>query len=282
MELILIDDNGRGTGLQRELEKAVGRLEDAPVPVRYYANDRNRGAQASRNRGIRKSRGELIAFLDDDDLWDPDKIRLQAGLFRDPFVGLAYSRGWEATVREGRIRSVVPYNMSGCFLREVTFRDLSYGDYIGTTSQAVVRREAFRRCGMFDEKQPARQDYEMWIRISRKYRCVGAGEYLFTHVQHEGAQISKDPHKAVQGMLRIYRKYRRETGAAARWHQLFLIMKGFRAAKEPAGALNYGCLSGITLCLALLSDSRECARRAALHFRRTGRCRSGEKGVFPF
>ena len=96
------------------------------------------------------------------------------------------------------------------FKEYVTHKDLLRQDYIGSTSQPLIRKRVFEVCGLFDEKFPARQDYEMWIRISSKFKIVGIKRKLFIHNIHNNEQISKNPYKSLAGYSMLYKKYRSE------------------------------------------------------------------------
>ena len=59
-----------------------------------------------------------------------------------------------------------------------------FRDYVGTTSQVLIKKSCFAMAGLFDTNMPARQDYEMWIRISKYTKIKGVGESLFCHRIH--------------------------------------------------------------------------------------------------
>ena len=202
IEIIVVDDNGKGSVHQRAIENG---LQSYPQIV-YIVHDVNMGAQRSRNDGIKYAKGELIAFLDDDDEWLESKCEKQAALYTDD-VGLIYCKGYTISY-QGDEPVQSDYYSSAVFKKEVTFEDMLYRDYIGTTTQAMIPKKVFDICGHFDENLPARQDYEMWMRISQHFRCVGVDEPLFLHYIHQGEQISKDFKSVCIGYEYIHRKYR--------------------------------------------------------------------------
>ena len=89
---MLVDDGGT--------DDLAGWVRDRAEPrVRLIRQD-NAGPSAARNTGIAASDGELVAFLDSDDTWEPDYLSRMVGCFDDPAVGLAYS-GWDVVDAEG-------------------------------------------------------------------------------------------------------------------------------------------------------------------------------------
>ena len=263
IEVILVDDNGNGSEYQTEIENGLKTIDECRDVV-YIANDRNSGAQVSRNAGILKSRGEFVAFLDDDDIWMSDKIEKQMHVMDTTEAGLVFSKGWLVSVSDGS-ENRKPYNMSSCFVEKLDFSDLSYGDYIGTTSQVLVRKSVFANVGLFDIDQPARQDYEMWIRISEKYECIGVPEYLFLHYHHQGEQISKNLRKSIIGCKRIFLKYRKKSSATAKSHLCLLVSKGCFKAKDSLSGLGYLFLAAWYGSLAIVFDHGEVKKRVGIH-----------------
>ena len=266
IELLIIDDNGVGSTIQKNIEKNINELQKNNNIV-YYPNKVNSGAQISRNKGILYSHGKYLAFLDDDDEWEKNKISLQVELISNcDQIGLVYSKGW---LINNNLSSKTPYNNSSNFLDTLSYNDLLYGDYIGTTSQVLIRREVFANVGLFDLNQPARQDYEMWIRISKKYICSGVNSYLFNHIIHKGEQISKNPIKAAIGIENIYKKYKYDMCLTAKWHISYLTFKAYKNSRRVIKTIRYFLVMCIHLFFTLILDLKEFKNRLKLHKQRT-------------
>ena len=110
--------------------------------------------------------------------------------------------------KDNDLNDVSKYQDYPVFNKEIKFEDMLFRDYVGTTTQALIRRECFAKVGLFDPLMPARQDYEMWIRISKDYSIIGTSEPLFYHRIHSGEQISKNMEKVLIGYNNIYKKYK--------------------------------------------------------------------------
>ena len=166
LEIIVVDD---------------GSTDDTPARIApyerelVYVRQKNEGVAGSRNTGIRKARGELIAFLDGDDLWDPEKLAVQvevAGKHPDSglFVvdGLEFDAGgtispslffepWCQEIPEGSV-------VSGRF-----YRQLLNGTFITTTSQVMVRAKVFETVGLSDGQFERASDYDLYLLIASRF-----------------------------------------------------------------------------------------------------------------
>lgn len=216
IECIVVDDNGIGTDFQIKNEETICKYGN----VLYLANVKNSGAQYSRNIGILNAKGYYIAFLDDDDLWETTKIEKQINLFSNvgnAECGLIFSNGYKFQNKEKNNMRLYKSKSSyeSRYNSLISFNDITEYDYIGSTSQPLIKKECFAKVGLFDLSMPARQDYDMWLRIGRHYNMYGTDEPLFYHRIHEGEQISKNRHNAIIGMKNIYNKYKNDKACKA-------------------------------------------------------------------
>ncbi len=162
----------------------------------------NRGLPAARNSGICAASGDLLAFLDADDLWFPDKLARQVPLFeRDSQVGLVFSNAHY-------------FDAQG--LHKATFFDLvppASGEVFTTLFErnfvpvltAVVRRDCLRTAGEFDESLTACEDYDLWLRIARDWKLDYIQETLARYRLSSG-QMSGNPLRMLQNMLIVRRR----------------------------------------------------------------------------
>lgn len=221
IELIVVDD-----GSEDDTYDVVGDFSeeisrDSGFTVCYVVQE-NQGANAARNRGIDEARGELIAFLDSDDKWLPEKLVKQVAIFvSDPEVGDVYCglSHFDLSTGEKLPNDQQSYPF-GHLLRQMLIHDVTT-----PTSCHVVRKACFQEVGSFDESLPARQDWDMWIRIASKYKIGCVPEVLVEQREHAGARVRSNPWNEIQAARIIFEKY-----AALRRQFPFWVSLAARAA----------------------------------------------------
>jgi glycosyltransferase involved in cell wall biosynthesis len=168
-EIIIIDDASKD-----HTREVIANFNDARIKVIH--NQVSKGAAGARNIAIMNSSCEYIAFLDDDDEWLPEKLKIQTCLLDNspPEVGGVCTGYFTIEKMSERILSTVNYEMI----------DLSKGNPIATSS-ILLRRECFEKCGLFDESMLACSDYDMWIRISKKFSFKTIGNTLVKYYINE-------------------------------------------------------------------------------------------------
>ena len=154
-ELIVVDD-----GSTDDTEE---RLKTYGPRVRYYKQT-NTGVSAARNRGLERSRAPIVAFLDSDDLWLPDKLRVQQEyMAKHPEVLICQTE--EIWWRNGRRVNPKKHHQkpSGNIFR----RSLDF--CLVSPSATMARCELFGSVGYFDEELRAAEDYDLWLRVAVDY-----------------------------------------------------------------------------------------------------------------
>jgi glycosyltransferase involved in cell wall biosynthesis len=142
-------------------------VEEFGDKIKFIRHRKNRGLPAARNTGIQGGDSELIAFLDADDAWAEGKTEKQIKAFRDnPEIGLCYTDVVECDSRLNPIRPKRGFRRRE---GEYVFSELFLEAFPIPPSTAMVRREAFDVCGLFDESMLKAQDYECWLRIAMKF-----------------------------------------------------------------------------------------------------------------
>ncbi|HUN62518.1 MAG TPA: glycosyltransferase family A protein [Candidatus Sulfotelmatobacter sp.] len=164
-EVVLINDGSPDTP---QLEQVL-----APWMARIsYVKTENQGVAAARNNGIRAAKGELIAMLDSDDLWEPNCLEVQVrNLDENPSADIVYPR---FTIFEDRGKPDIPGTPSQ---GEVTFISLLQDTCSVPNSGVLARRAALERAGLYDPALKGSEDFDLWL------RCLKSGSRIIHHDQ---------------------------------------------------------------------------------------------------
>ena len=135
--------------------------------ILYTAHSKNRGIAAARNTGIGMARGKYIAYLDDDDIYYPEHIETLVGTLESGDYKVAYTdanRGHQRTLNGRQVvtRRDVPYSS------EFDYDRILVQNFIPTLC-ILHEKSCLEDTGRFDESLPVLEDWDLWIRLSRKY-----------------------------------------------------------------------------------------------------------------
>ena len=171
LDVHVVDDGS--TDSTREVVAAY-----AGDPRLHYHWQANSGQTKAKNLGLSHCTGEFVAFCDADDMWTPDKLEIQMPLFEQgDDVGVVYSR--KRPILPDGTAAPVPADVEQHPSGRVT-EALFKNNFIpfGT---AVVRRKCLAELGAFDERYRMGIDWELWLRISTRYRFqfADAVTYLY-------------------------------------------------------------------------------------------------------
>ncbi|HEX7003910.1 MAG TPA: glycosyltransferase family A protein [Trueperaceae bacterium] len=220
-ELLVVDDNDGGTREAAETRLVVEAYRDEER-LRYIPLGANRGGSRARNVGIVAAQGELIAFIDDDDEWLPEKLARQCSeLTRlPPEYGAIYC-GYFVESNA----TVTPSVVAGKLPRD-PFPAILVDNFVGTTSTLLCRRSIFREIGMFDERMPAAQDRELLIRLCRRYRIAAIEGPLVRFHWHEGSRVTKRRESKLEAQVEINSRYADELQRHRSIRSRFLLDMG--------------------------------------------------------
>ncbi len=196
-ELIIVDD-----GSTDNTEEVVRRIKEREKRIVYIKHVKNKGGSAARNTGIREAKGEYLCFLDSDDEWLPGLLECQMDILRRNQECVICSLGHRFINEEtGRIIKK-SHNM-----KYVQQEDALRGE-CSTTNDFMVKRDAINAIGGFDEGLPARQDWDVWIRIL----WIGLGiqvpiNMVNIYVRNAG-QISSGIKSKLTGTIMVLEKHK--------------------------------------------------------------------------
>jgi glycosyltransferase involved in cell wall biosynthesis len=185
-EVIVVDDGSRDETPERLAQVADPRL-------RIVRHERSRGVSGARNAGVAEARGEWLAFLDDDDLWAPHKLRAQVAAATARRATFAYGA---AVVLDERWRAVdvLPAPNPDDPVGLVLPLNLIPASGSNVLASAVAVEEA----GGFDEDLRHFEDWDLWIRLAEGGRAAACPQVLTAYVQHQDSMVLADKRALVR------------------------------------------------------------------------------------
>jgi glycosyltransferase involved in cell wall biosynthesis len=171
--------------------------------VRVVGHATREGQSRARNTGIEAARGEWIAFLDDDDLWAPTKLRKQLTAAVEANAAWAFSG---AIVLDERLSVLEVYEAPPP--AELADMMLAYNAVPAGASNVVARADAIREVGGYDETLSQLADWDLWIRLALAGPPAVCEEPLMAYVQHPSGMLVTDKSGLIDEFERLEEKYR--------------------------------------------------------------------------
>ena len=197
-EMLVIDDYSTD-----HTQEAVASFND--YRISYIMNDRGTGGAGTRNAGILRAKGKWVAFLDDDDVWLPQKLSVLHGkiLEHAGSAGLIYTGAASYDFEKNReLQPLIP-EKEGWLEHELLFKN-----YIGTFSTVAIRTDLLLNVGGLDEDFPALQDRELYTRIARLTRITSIKEVLSYIRVTNSDRITFSAKKKLEGCILYWGKNR--------------------------------------------------------------------------
>lgn len=203
VELLVVDDGSRdGT------QAIVERLASQDRRITAIQLPSNGGVSTARNTGIEAATGEYVAFLDSDDRWHPDKLKVQLAAMREAGVQVGYT-AYQRVDPQGRVLSTVRPPAS------VRYAGMLKGNCIGNLTGLYARalgEVRFPRAG--------HEDYVFWLRVVRlagQAICAQPDHPLAYYLVRSGS-LSANKWRAARWQWRIYRDYEGIGVLPASWY----------------------------------------------------------------
>jgi len=200
-ELMVVDD-----GSSDNTDEVVQELQDKDSRIRYLKLEKNLGCSGARNEAMKICTGDYITFLDSDDEYDSTKIEKQVNCFKES------KKKNLGIVSCGAIdhRDGVEYNRRMPIERDDYYRSLlakrkriGVGSPFMMIPASIIKGENI----YFDPKMPAAVDWDMAVRICRKYTLDFVPEHLVFYHHHSGDRMY-NPESAVRALTLQYSKYK--------------------------------------------------------------------------
>jgi len=174
IEIIVVDDNGKGTKNQIATEKLVASLTPSPRPLRYHCHVHNKNGAAARNTGADLARGSYFALLDDDDYFYPHKLSAQMSALGRIQTAAKFSYTSFRVLSDGKVRNKICVRKT----KDIPVAILLKKTKIPSSS-LLTSRECWEQAGGFDESFERHQDWEFVIRAGSKCQAAVVKDYCF-------------------------------------------------------------------------------------------------------
>jgi len=222
LEVVIVND--ASTDATAEV---IEDLADRDERIRVVHLPRRRGAPGARNAGVVAATGEFVALLDDDDRWLPEKVERQVAWLRAHPREAAVSCGYEVVDERASGRTEVhDYPVS------LSRSELLWQNFAGSFSFAMCRRAFLWSRQPMDERLPACQDWDFWIRGAADGAVAVLPGPLCRIVLHSEDRVGTAAAEH-SGRLRLLERYGEEMSASCRaYHRAHLaLLEGTGAAR---------------------------------------------------
>lgn len=186
VEVIVVNDNvSRTDEYSLALYKEIASINNEKVIL--VEQEKHINGAAARNVGIHVAKGEYIAFLDDDDYWDNNKLEIQIETLNTLDSSYGAVSCLDVVRKDGKIISaMMPYS-DGSILVDILERRIGIG-----MDAPLFRREALDDAGYFDERLSRHQDLQLFAQFAQKYKIRLVKRYL-NNIDASDSQNRPDP-----------------------------------------------------------------------------------------
>jgi glycosyltransferase involved in cell wall biosynthesis len=198
-EVIVVDDGSGDWTRDRLAELAHPR-------IRVVRNERSTGVAGARNRGLAESAGDWIAFLDDDDLWSPRKLRSQLDVAVRTGAEFAYSDVLYLDERGSIIQFEGAPDPAD--LQVLLFERNAIP---ATGSNLIAKASALRQLGGLDEQLLHLADWDLGLRLATRFLGAACNEPLVGYVRHPENMVLESDHDPFQELEYMIRKHGQES-----------------------------------------------------------------------
>ncbi|NLY18950.1 MAG: glycosyltransferase [Clostridiaceae bacterium] len=188
IEIVIVDDCSTDSSTE-----IINRYMSNNNNIKYIRNETNQGAAVSRNTGIRYSRGQYIAFLDSDDVWDKTKIEKQISHLREKKACFGFTAYDMIDAYGQQIKDKIKIKEHIVYKDQLTKTVISTPTVILDATIIGNIEIPLRRTG---------QDYALWLKLLREYDAFGIDEAL-VHVRRRPSSLSKNKFQNIRDVWEI-------------------------------------------------------------------------------
>jgi glycosyltransferase involved in cell wall biosynthesis len=193
-EIIVINDGSPDTA---EFEKVLEKYTDEII----YLKQENAGVGPARNVAIENSRGALLAFLDGDDVWQPEFLESQVKFLEENDYDLVYA---DALLFGGSLLDGRTFMQNAPSVGEANFESLLDMRCNIVLSGSLARREAVLDAGMFEWKAVRAQDFNLWLRMAHKGARIGYQTKVLLKYRMRAGSLSGNEVQRVEREINAY------------------------------------------------------------------------------
>jgi glycosyltransferase involved in cell wall biosynthesis len=199
IEVVVVDDASS--------EAAPSNLEEITDPrVKLVHHESWRGVAGARNTGIEQAKGEWIAFLDDDDIWSPQKLRSQLDAVAKAGASFAYTA---AVGLDEQRRGVMMFEAPDP--REIGRQLFESNVMPAGASNVMARTSVVRSLSGFDERLFQLADWDLWIRLAAAEKAAASPRVLVGYLIHSGNMLVRSVSNPNQELEYLITKHRAES-----------------------------------------------------------------------
>lgn len=216
-ELLLVEDCG-GDRSAELIERYMEETKDARI--RLIRQPSNMGAALARNRGVREARGRYLAYLDADDLWEPQKLERELAFLKEKDAAFVFT-GYEFADEWGRGTGKVVHVPA-----ELGYREALKNTTIFTTTVMFDTQKVDRE--LLQMPVMKSEDTALWWKILRfGYTAYGLDENLAKY-RRPGRSLSSNKLEAIRRIWNLYRKAEGMSVASSAYHFCFWAVRAVK------------------------------------------------------
>ena len=189
IEVIIIDDEN-----SKNSKKILSKFKHKKIKI--FKTYKNSGVAKARNLGIKKSKGELVAFLDSDDKWKKNKILQQVKIIKYKNVDFSYT-SYEA-IKNNRVIYKVKIP------DKLTYKNLLYSNPI-CCSSVIIKKKILLKNNF--RKLKTKEDYELWLRLAKKNFLFSGIKKILTSYRVRENSLSNNHFNKIKNAFLIYYQF---------------------------------------------------------------------------
>jgi len=223
-EIVLVDDASQDN-TPTVVEKLT-KNNNLNGRLRYIRHKKNMGVSSAKNTGIKAAKGGLISFLDADDIWYPYKLERVINIFsKFPEIDLVCHNEFLSV--NGAVKQKLDYSKKAARVNlkdnEQVYKKLFLVNFL-STSAVTVKKHCLER-ELFDETLVVAEDYDLWLRLSRRCKFYFLDEFLgeYRKIIDNSCSLSSDIKRMYKDAIKVLNKNRKWIGKGTFYSRVLQI-----------------------------------------------------------